>query len=180
MNRYQNYLKPYKRNFLIATVLFLVITTAFSLQERERRILEKKQKELVLAKQGLSRIRAAIQERRNALATFKSQFTEEAAKTTPAIQIYSQVDEIKARYAPDDMVIGPIEKNGTDVTLKYTLSFNHTDYSALLNTISRLQRNIFPFTPVDSVAISQAESNGKGFVLSVVNGRIITFEGSKP
>ena len=179
MSRYQKNLQPYKRNFLLTTALFLIVSTAFSLQERERRILEKKQKELVQAKEGLSRIRTAIQGHHNALATLRSQFTEDAATTTPARQIYSQVDLIKAQHKPDEMVIGAIEKNGTDISLKYTLNFRDADYSALLNTMSRLQQNVFPFTPVESVSISQGENQGKGFVLTVISGRIISIESMK-
>lgn len=180
MRRYRDYLTPYKRNFLLAATLFLIVSTVFSLQERERRILGKMQKELVRAKEGQSQIRAAIRDRRSALATFKAQFAENAVKSSPARLIYSRVDEIKAENKPDDMIIGAIEKNGADVSLKYTLSFSNTDYSALLNTISRLQHNVFPFTPVESVTISQGENQGRGVVLNVINGRIISFEESKP
>lgn len=179
MSRYQKNLQPYKRNFLLTTALFLIVATAFSLQERERRILEKKQKELVRAKEGLSRIRTATQDHHNALATLKSQFTEDAAKATPASQIYSQVDLIKARHKPDEMVIGAMEKNGADISLKYTLNFRDRDYAALLNTISSLQHNVFPFTPVESVTISQGEDKGKGFVLTVISGRVISLESTK-
>ncbi|MDD5284968.1 MAG: hypothetical protein PHD54_03865 [Desulfuromonadaceae bacterium] len=182
MNRYQHILKPYKRNFLLATALFLLLSTAFSFQERERRFLqmEKKQRDLIHAKEVLSRIQNATQDRRSALATIKSQFTEDTQKITAARKIYSLVDEIKTRYKPDDMVIDAIEKKGEDVSLNYTLSFSNTDYSALLNSIGQLQRNVFPFTPVESVAISQKEIEGRGVVLNVIKGRIITFEGIKP
>lgn len=180
MSRYQKNLKPYKRNFLLATLLFLIVSTAFSLQERERRILDREQKELMRAKVGLSRIRTAIQDYRNALTALKSQFAVNAAETTPARQIYSQVDLIKDKHKPDEMVIGALEKTGTDVSLKYTLHFRNTDYSTLLNTMSQLQRTVFPFTPIESVTISQGEDQGKGSVLTAINGRIITHEGSKP
>jgi len=180
MIRYRNDIKPYKKNFLLATVLFLAVSTVFSLQERERRILEIKRQELVRAKEGQSRIQAAIRDRRNALALLKSQFAEDTTRISPSRLIYLRVDEIKARNKPDDMVIGSIEKNGADVSLKYTLSFSNIDFSALLNTINQLQRNIFPFTPVESVTISQGENMGRGFVLNVINGRIISFEVSKP
>ncbi len=180
MNRYQNDLRPYKRNFLLATALFLIVSTAFSLQERERKILGIREKELLRAKEGSFRVRSAIQERRDSLATLKSQFSSDTAKTSPARLIYSRVDEIKARYKPDDMVITAIEKKDAEVSLKYTLSFSNTDYSALLNTLGELQHNVFPFTPVESVAISQGDNKGKGGLLKVINGSVISFEGNKP
>lgn len=180
MSRYKENLQPYKRNFLLTTALFLIVSTAFSLQERERRILEKKQKELVQAKEGLSRIRAAIQGHHNALAMLRSQFKDDASTTTPARQIYAQVDLIKTLHKPDEMVIGAIEKNGTDISLKYTLNFRNADFPALLNTMSRLQQNVFPFTPVESVTISQGENQGQGFVLTVISGRVISVESIKP
>jgi hypothetical protein len=78
------------------------------------------------------------------------------------------------------MLIGSIEKIGTDISLKYTLNFRDTTYSALLNTMSRLHQNVFPFTPVESVTISQGENQGKGFILTVISGRIISLDNMKP
>ena len=180
MSLYQDNLKPFKRNFLLATALFLVVTMAFSHQKRERKILEIKQRELAPSKEVLPRIQTAIQDRRTALTTIKSHFAVNAPKITSARQIYSLVDEMTARYKPDDMTIGSLENKDGDVTLKYTLNFSKIDYSALLNTIGQLQSSLFPFTPVESVTISQRENQGRAEVLYVITGRIISIEGAKP
>ncbi|BCS54711.1 hypothetical protein [Geobacter sp. SVR] len=180
MNRYHTSLTTPKINFVLVTILFLVISTVCALQERERRALDKQQKELVRATEGLQRIETAARDYRTALALLRSHYSGEAVKTTPAGQIYSRLDEIQARYRPDNTVFGAIEKNDGNASLTYTLSFTNRDYSTLLDTISQLQRNVFPFTSVDSVTISQKEQQGKGAVVCDISGRITSLEGVKP
>jgi hypothetical protein len=180
VNRYRDSLKAYKFNFLLVTVLFLAVSTACALQERERRFLDRQQKELVRAKEGLTRVRAAILDYRSALVTLKAHYTEETVKATPASQIYSRVDELVARYKPDETVFGTLEKNGDNASLNYTLSFINRDYGILLDTISQLQCNVFPFTPVDSITISQKEHQGRGAVICAISGRVTSMEGPRP
>jgi hypothetical protein len=78
------------------------------------------------------------------------------------------------------MTIGTLEKRGGDVSLTFTLKFTNPNYCDLLNTVSRLQQAVYPFTPVDSIAISQVDRNGKGVVEFTVNGTVLTPERNKP
>ncbi len=179
-SRYKRDIKPLKRVFLIATLLFVATATTFAIQERSRRVLEKTLAELARAREGLSRLKEAGMNRRQALSTLKSQLAKDVATSSPERLIYGKVDEIKARLKPDDMTIGALEKKGGDISLPFTLKFTNPNYCNLLNAVSQLQQSAFPFTPVNSIAISQAEQNGKGVVEFTINGTVLTPERNKP
>jgi|GEM_PF-2015392 len=179
-SRYDSAIKPLKRGFIIATVLFLALATVLVLLKRSHRVLEKTHGELVRAKDGLARVQEASRNRKQALTTLKAQLVQGLETASPERMIYGKVDEIKAQLKPNDMTIGSVEKKGGDASLQYTLKFINPNYCDLLNSISRLQQAVFPFSPVDSIAISTAEQAGKGVLEFTVTGTILTPERIKP
>ncbi|HEX9023477.1 MAG TPA: hypothetical protein VF799_06545 [Geobacteraceae bacterium] len=178
--RYGRDIRPLKRIFAVATAVFLVLATTCAILERNRRVQEKALGELTRARSGLSRLKEAILNRRQALSTIKAQLVRDVATVSPERLIYGKVDEIKARLKPDDMTIGALEKKGGDVSLTFTLKFINPNYGNLLNAVSQLQQSAFPFTPVNAIAISQGEQNGKGVVEFTINGTVLTPERNKP
>lgn len=178
--RYEAAIRPLKRRLLMATALFLVLATACAFQERERRKLEKTHKELARAKDGLARVREATRNRREALAALRSQLGQELESNSPERLIYGRIDEIKTRFKPDDMAITAMEKKGGDASIQYTLKFNNSNYCDFLNAVGYLQRTVFPFTPVDSITVSQGELNGKGIVAFTVNGKVLSPVRNRP
>ena len=180
VSRYASAIKPLKRGFMIATALFLAMATVFTLLKRSHRVLEKTHEELVRARDGLARVQEASRNRKQALAALKARLAQGVETTSPERMIYGKVDEIKTRLKPDDMTIGSVEKKGGDASLQYTLKFINPSYCDLLNSISRLQQAVFPFSPVDSIAISAAEQAGKGVLEFTVTGTILTPERIKP
>ena len=179
-SRYEQNIKPLKRVFLTVTVLLLALATTLAIQERNRRLLEKTLSELARAKDGLSRVKEASMSRRNALTTLKAQLVKDVDSGSPERLIYGKVDEIKAGLKPDDMTIATLEKKGGDVSLAFTLKFTNPNYCDLLNAVSRLQQAVYPFTPVNTIAISQVDHNGKGAVEFTINGTVLTPERNKP
>ncbi len=178
--RYDRAIRPLKLGFLIATALFLVLATALVFLKRNHRLLDKTHGELVRAKEGLARVKEAGQNRTQALATLKGQLAKGLETSSPERLIYGKVDEIKAQLKPDDMTIASVEKKGGDASLQYTLKFVNPGYCDLLNAVNRLQQAVFPFAPVDSIAVSQAEQGGKGVVEFTVTGTIQTIDRATP
>lgn len=179
-SRYERGLKPAKRGFWIAAILFVALSTTVAVQERSRRVLEKTHGELTRAKEGLARVKGACLSRRQALTSLKSQFVQNNETTSPERLIYGKIDEIKARLKPDDMTIAALEKKEGDVSLQFTLKFINPNYCELLNSVNQLQQAVFPFTPVNSIAVTQAEQNGKGVVEFTIIGSVLTPERNKP
>ena len=165
--------KPLKLGFLVITLLVLALATMLVIQKRSHRILEKTDVELVKALEGLTRVKEAIVQRKQALATFKTQQSMNIETASPERLIYGKVDEIMAQLKPNDMTITTLERKGGDVSLQYTLKFISPKYSDLLNALTRLQQSVFPFTPVNTIAISQSDQSGKGAVEFTINGSIL-------
>lgn len=178
--RYDRGIKPLKRVFLATTVLFLALAVTLAVLERNHRILKKTHGELVRANDGLARVKEANLNRKQALTTLKAQLVREIETSSPERLIYGKVDEIKAQLKPNDMTITGLEKKGGDISLQYTLKFINPNYCELLNTISRLQQAVFPFTPVTSIVISQTDQGGKGALDFTITGTVQTIEGIKP
>lgn len=177
---YAHYLQPLKKRFYLIAVLLLAVASAWVQQQRNRLVLEKTNQELLRAKSGLGRVAAAIDNRRAVLTAMQNQFAQGVQQRSPEAIIYGKVDELKARFKPDDMTITPIEKKGYETTLNYTLTFTNPDYNTLLNSISALQGAVFPMTPVSSVAIAQTDLKGSAVLSCKVTGRIVTGEAAKP
>ncbi len=173
-NRYHASATQFKRNFILASLLFLAVSTAFSLMERERRKISRLEKELASVDTGLARLHVAVENHRLAIASLKSLFREKGGAMTQEREIYSKVDQMSRIYKPDELVVGAVEKKGDEAFLKFTMTFRNGDFSSILNCIGRLERNVFPFTPVDSVSISQTEESGRGFSPVVISGRVIS------
>ena len=180
IDRYELGLKPLKLRFLIAAALFLALAATVAVHERNRRVLEKTDGELTRAKGGLAQVKEASINRRIALTTLKSQLFKDTETGSPERHIYGKVDEIKERLKPDDMSITALEKKEGTVSLTYTLKFINTNYCELLNAVSYLQQDEFPFAPVNSIALAQAEQNGKGVVEFTITGSVLTPDRSKP
>ncbi|MBI2353987.1 MAG: hypothetical protein HYV06_02970 [Deltaproteobacteria bacterium] len=179
-NRYENAIKPLKRRFWIGAALFIVLSTACAAQERERRKLEKTHKELVRAKDGLARVRQAILNRKHSLETLRTQLGQGVEKSSSERLIYGRIDDIQSRLKPDDISITAMEKKGGDASLQYTLKFTNTSYSNFINAVCYLQQTVFPFTPVDSITVSQAEVNGRGVVAFTVVGKVLSLDRGLP
>jgi hypothetical protein len=179
-NRYASDIKPLKRVFLITSVLFLALAATCAVQKRNRRVQERTLGELARAQEGLRRVREAVVNRRQAMVSLKSQLVTGVAASSPERVIYGKIDEIKARLKPDDMTIGTLEKKGGDVSLAFTLKYTNPNYCDLLNAVSHLQEAVFPFTPVNAIAIAQGEQNGRGVVEYTIDGTVLTPERSKP
>ena len=178
--RYERDIRPLKRVFLITAVLFLALATTFAVQEKNRRVKEKTLAELARAREGLSRVKEAAMNRRRALTALKSQLVTNMESNSPERLIYGKIDELKARLKPDDMTIGTLKKEGGDVSLPFTLKFTNPNYCDLLNAVGHLQHEVFPFTPVNSIAIAQGEHDGKGVVEYTIDGTVLTIERRNP
>lgn len=165
-----------KKIFLGAAVLFLVLVTLFTLVDRKRRVLEKRQKELTRAEEGLKQVQKATLNRRQALNVITSLIPPESRVTSPEKQIYGKIDEIRTKLKADDMTIKPVERKEGNATLQYTLTFVNHDFCRFLNAISQLQQEVFPFTTVTSIDVNQKELNGKGVIEFIVGGTIMTPE----
>jgi hypothetical protein len=179
-DRYELGLKPVKLRFLIAAALFLVLAATVAIHDRNRRVLEKTDGELTRAKGDLAQVKEASMNRRIALTTLKSELFKDTETGSPERTIYGKVDEIKARLKPDDMTITALEKKEGNVSLTFTLKFVNANYCELLNAVSLLQQDVFPFTPVNSIALAQSEQNGKGVVEFTITGSVLTPDRGKP
>ena len=179
-NRYEPGITPVKRVFLIAAAVFLLLATIVALQERKRLVLVKTIEELDRAKGGGAQIKTATLNRRQALPIIKSMFVPGSESLSPERLVYGKVDEIRTRLKPDDMTITALEEKGGCVSLQYTLKFANPKYNELLNTISQLQQNVFPFTPVNGIALTQTERNGKGAVEFTISGSVLTHDRHTP
>jgi hypothetical protein len=177
---YELGLKPLKLRFLIVATLFIALAASVAIHERSRRVLEKTGSELTRAKSGLAQVKEASMNRRVALANIKSQIFMDSGSGSPEGLIYGKVDEIKARLKPDDMTITALEKKEGNVSLTYTLKFINTNYCEMLNAVSHLQQDVFPFAPVNTIALAPAEQNGKGVVEFTIIGSVLTPDRSKP
>lgn len=176
---YEQALRPLKQRFAIAALISLIATSALVQQKRSHQTLEKTQASLIKAESGLDRVKDAIENRRTALATMRAQFGQEQ-NNSPETILYGKVDELKARFNPNDMTIAAIEKKGGEASIAYTLTFINPEFNALLNTISTLQGSVFPLTPVSSVTIAQADQKGTGVLSCTVSGRIVTSGKAQP
>lgn len=180
MNRYSSALVPLKRFFWVATLLFLILSITFVIKKRERRVLEKTVIELTKANTGLNVVSEGITNRRLVLTTLKAQLAKNNESISPERLIYGKVDEIAAQFRPDDMTITTLERKDGNISLPFTLKFSNTDYCRLLNVSNQLQHSVFPFTPINTITLTQAEKDGKGVVEYTIIGSILTMLRNKP
>lgn len=178
--RYDELLKPLRKRFLTGVLLLFIITLLCVYQERTKQLLNKTHKELLRAQDGMSRVKQAIVNRKQALAVFRSQLEKVDDAVSTARIVYSKVDEINAAYRPDEITIGSIEKKGTDVTLSYTLKFVDMDYNRFLTIINELQRGTYPVSQVTSLSIVQSALGGKGAISYSISGILAVIEKVKP
>jgi len=178
--KYEQNVKPLKICFLITTALVLVLATTIVILKRNHRVLEKTNTELVKAFDGLERVKDANLQRKQSLAAIKAQLAGDIDTSSPENRIYGKIDEITSKLKPDDMTITTLEKKGGNLSLHYTIKFINPQYSVLLNAVSQLQHSVFPFSPVNTIAISQTEQNGKGVLEYTISGSVMTPERAKP
>ena len=180
MNAYDNILIPLKRRFFIATALLFVVAIACVTQMRSRRQLEKTSDDVIRAQAGLTRVKVANANRKQALAAIRSQLDQNTQQNSPEMVLYRKVDELAANLNPDGMTTSSIENKGGEATLLFTLDFNNPDFNALLNTVSTLHAATFPMTPVSAITVSQSDGKGSSGVSYKVSGKIITSVKAKP
>lgn len=179
-NGYENNLKPVVRRFYIAAALLLAIAIVSVAQTRNRKLLEMTLREVTRTEGGVSRIKEATANRRQALEAIKSQLDHNARSSSPEMVLYRKYDEIKARLTPDEMSMTALEKKGGEASLQFTLTFNNPDFNTLLNTVSGLHGSTFPMTPVSAITVAQANGKGSCGVTYKVTGKIITDDKAKP
>jgi len=167
-------IRPLKLRFWIAATLLLVTALACASQTRNRRLLEQTQEGLLRAKAGLTRVREARATRANDLSALKAQYSQSAAGSSAERLLYGRVDELKARFRPDDLTISPIERKGGELSLQYSLRFINPNYDDFLNAVAYLDGAVFPLTLVSAVAITQADAGGRGVVTCTVSGQLLT------
>ena len=178
-NGYESRLKAIARLFYIATALLLAVGIFLVSQMRSRSVLEKSLIEVTRAQEGLTRVKAAIANRRQTLAAIKSHLDQDANKSSPEMVLYRKFDELKSRLNADDITMAALEKKGGEASLQFTLTFNNPEYNTLLNTVSGLHGSTFPMTPVTAVAVTQSDK-GSGGVTYKITGKIITSDKVKP
>lgn len=179
-SQYEADLWPVKIRFWVASALFLLLAATCVCQVRAWRLQEKTYAELLRAKAGLTRLREASLNRKEALARLKAQPVDNTEHKTPEMLIYWKLDEIKERLRTDDLTAAAIEKKGEKVSLPYTLKFNNHSYHEFINAIRYLQKSASPWTPVSSLTISQSGDPGKGAVIFTIAGNVLVNDKSKP
>jgi hypothetical protein len=179
MSRYEADILPLKKRFWIAAGLLLVVAIICVSQIRNRRLLEKTRSELVRAKTGLTVLREASANRKQALDALKAMYMQ-GAKTSPERLIYGKIDELSARLKPDDVTFSAIEKKADEVSLQFSFKFINPNYNDFLNNVSYLEGSTFPVTMVSAVAIKQADVGGKPVLSCSITGKVLTSEKSKP
>jgi hypothetical protein len=169
---YQKALRPLKLRFWSAAALFLIAALSCVSQTRAVRLLERSHAELVRAGDGLARVRQATRECSQVLTALRG-YSRGADGASPERLIYGRVDELKANFHPDQMTLEALARKGGEVSLGYSLQFINPDFDQFLTVVSYLETASFPFTPVDSVAISQARKNGKPVLSCTITGRVL-------
>jgi hypothetical protein len=180
MNIYESDIRPLKKRFWAAAALLLVVAVVCVSQIRTWRLLEKTHDELVKAKSGLMRVREGSANRRTILTTLKSQYMLNTAGSSAERLVYGKIDDLKARLNPDEVAISAIEKKEGVVSLPYSFKFINPNYNDFLNSVSYLEGSAFPLTVVNSVAVTQVETGGKGALTCTVSGKVLISEKSKP
>lgn len=173
-------LKPATLFFYLAALLLFVVAVASVSQFRTRKVREKTLIEMTKAQEGLTKIKASIANRKQALATFRSQLDQNSRAASPEMILYKKFDELKAGLAPADVTMGGIEKKGGEASLPFAATFTNPDFNVLLNTVSALHSSTFPMTPVSAISVAQADSKSSGGIIYRITGRIITDDKAKP
>ena len=165
--------------FWISAALFLIVAVICSNQVRSWRLQEKTYKDLVRAKAGLAKLREASKNRKMALDKLKAQPVDNNDNKTPEMLVYWKLDEIKERLRTDELTVAAIEKKGDMASIPYILKFNNHSYHEFINAIRYLQKSSSPWTPVNSITISQSTAPGKGPVVFTIAGKVLANK-SKP
>jgi hypothetical protein len=179
-SRYENDIRPLRRPFLIAAGLFLASATIFASQLRTLHSEQRAYQDHLRAQSGLARVREAIANRRLVLAHPGVAQPREVSGSSPDRLIYARIDDMKARLRPDDITITALEKKGGELSIQYTLTFLNPRYCELLNGVGYLQRCDYLYTPVSSLAVSQAAVKGRGGVSFIVKGTVLSPERNSP
>lgn len=177
---YETDLRPIKRRFWMATALFLAASLALVSQIRQSLDLEQTRLGLERAESGLDRLRKGTLERKKALATLKARSLGGAANASPERILYERIDDVNARFHPDDTSVSPIENKGGEVTLPFSLTFLNPDYNNFLNAVSYLEGATNPASQVSSLDVALTETGGKTTLACSVKGKLVTSAKARP
>lgn len=179
-SRYDAQLRPRMRSFYLLTLLLVLVLSVSAFLHRSIKALEATAVQLKLSTDGLVRMHVAINNRKAALSTLKSQLKQENGCVTPERIIYGKADEIKSRFKAGTLSIAPIERTPLEASLPYTITVTNARYATFLQDIGYLQNSVFPFAPTSEITIAQTEEQGIGAVTFTIKGAIRTPLRDKP
>ena len=167
-------IKPFVQRFRMAAALLLVAALACASQVRTRRLLEQTHGDLVRAESGLDRVRQASRERRHALTTLKAQYLPGDTHLSAERILYERIDDLKARFSPQEMNVSALERRGEEVSLQYSLKFVNPNYGDFLNTVGYLDGAVFPSSLVSAVEVTRVDVAGKAMLSCSVSGKLLS------
>ncbi|HXE96014.1 MAG TPA: hypothetical protein VN642_06395 [Dongiaceae bacterium] len=154
-----------------AIVLFVTVSTALAVLSRYRQNLAVIDTQHRMIPGKLDLMRRVTAEEREAITRFKQLLPPDYGANSPEWFIYSRLDEIKSRFALQDMTVGEIQTKDGARTAHFSMKIPHSDYSQVLNRVALLETELFPFVSINSIAISN--QSGESALNMTVEGDVI-------
>lgn len=164
---------------MIAIVIFVIVATSLAAMSRYRETLVITVAQHRTLSDKLGHMRRVIAEEREAIAGFKRLLPPGYGVKSPEWFVYARLDEIKSRMAAQDMTVKAIETKDGVRTAHFSLKIPHPDYSQVLNRLAALETEVFPFTSISSIEISNQSSATFTGLTMTIEGDVIMPGGDK-
>ncbi len=160
MNAYmQRHTKKLLVRFGIIILLFLVLSSAFAVSIRYRRMLSETMINQEKISYNISRMNSGAREIANTIAGFRGMLPQTFESSSPEWLLYRRMDEIKTLIAPKELLVKGIENKEGFISVDFSASMDLPEpqsYSSVINRLGRIQTLICPFVDINSIVIEQS------------------------
>lgn len=156
-----------------AIVLFVVVASSLAVLARYRQNLVVIAAQHRIISDKLALMRRTIAEEREAFKRFKQLLPVDYGVKSPEWFIYHRLDEIKSRFALQDLTINEIIIKDGVRTAHFSLKLPQPNYGQVLNKLAILETELFPFVSIGSIAISRQPGDLTAGPTMTVEGDVI-------
>ncbi len=157
----------------IILVLFSAFSTAFAVSVRYRRMLSESIENQEKIVRNISRMNSSARDLSRTIAVFRGMLPQAFESSSPEWLLYSQMDGIKTLLAPKEMLVKGIDNKEGLISVDFAATMELPEsiyYSSVINRLGRMQTLICPSVDINSIAVEQSASDGRGGLKMTIEG----------